>query len=107
MMIDSIELPDPKDFTIDDVAGTTEEVLLSGDRRYLKFGKIKKDIRLFFLGIDDSVKNSIENLASTAGTLSMTLDGKNYSVISYSGPRFMRMKGENQLYQCDWELREI
>ena len=75
MMIDSIELPDPKDFTIDDVTGTTEEVLLSGGRRYLKFGVIKKDIRLFFLGINDSVKNSIENLASTAGTLSIP-DGK-------------------------------
>lgn len=107
MIIDSIELPDPKDFTIDNVTGTTEETLLSGDRRYLKFGKIKKDIRLFFLGIDDSVKNSIESLATTAGTLSMVLDGKTYSVVSYSGPRFVRMKGENQLYQCDWELREI
>lgn len=107
MMIDSIELPDPKDFTIDDVTGTTEETLLSGDRRYLKFDRIKKNIRLFFLGIDDSVKSSIETLASTAGTLNMTLDGKSYSVISYSGPRFVRMKGENQLYQCDWELREV
>ena len=50
MIINSIELPDPKDFTIDDVTGTTEETLLSGDRRYLKFDRIKK-ISFIFLAL--------------------------------------------------------
>ena len=107
MIINSIELPDPKDFTIDDVTGTTEEVLLSGNRRYLKFGNVKRDIRLFFLGIDETVKGLIETLAMSTETLSMFLDGNSYTVVSYSGPRFSRMKGLNQLYQCDWELREV
>jgi len=106
MIIDSNTLPDPADFTIDDITGTTEETLLSGDRRYIKSGKIKKNIRLLFRGIDDSDKGTIETVALSASALSMTLDGKNYTVVSYSGPKFTRMKGQEQLYQCDWELRE-
>mgnify|MGYP000913459399 CR=1 FL=1 len=106
MIIDSNTLPDPADFTIDDITGTTEETLLSGDRRYIKSGKIKKNIRLLFRGIDDSDKGTIETVVLSASALSMTLDGKNYTVVSYSGPKFTRMKGQEQLYQCDWELRE-
>ncbi len=107
MIIDSTELPDPKDFTIDDVTGTTEEVLLSGGRRYLKFDKIKANIRLLFYGIDSTTKGTIETLAASTTTLSMTIDGKTYTVVPYSGPKFTRIKGVNQLYQCDWELREV
>jgi tRNA A37 threonylcarbamoyladenosine dehydratase len=107
MIIGENTLPDPADFTIDDITGTSEETLLSGDRRYLKFGKIKKNIRLLFRGIDDSDKGTIETVALSTGTLSMTLDGKSYTVVSYSGPKFTRMKGQDQLYQCDWELREV
>jgi hypothetical protein len=106
MIINSNTLPDPADFTIDDIVGTTEETLLSGDRRYIKSGKIKKNIQLQFRGIDDSDKGTIETVALSTSALSMTLDGKNYTVVSYSGPKFTRMKGQEQLYQCDWELRE-
>lgn len=106
MIIGTTELPDPQVYDFDDVVGTTEETLLSGDRRYLKFGNIKRNIRLFFLGIDDTAKNNIETLATNTSTMNMTLDGKEYTVVSYSNPRFTRMRGVNKLYQCDWELRE-
>jgi len=107
MIIGENTLPDPTDFTIDETTGTREETLLSGDRRYLKFGNIKKNIRLLFWGINDSNKSAIETLAVSTTTLSMTLDGKTYTVVPYSGPKFTRIKGANQLYQCDWELREV
>jgi len=107
MIISGYTLPDPADFTIDEVTGAREETLLSGDRRYLKFDKIKKNIRLLFWGINNSDKDTIETLAASTTTLSMTLDGKIYTVVPYSGPKFTRIKGTNQLYQCDWELREV
>ncbi len=107
MIINSEVLPDPTDFTIDEITGTKEETLLSGDRRYLKFDKIKKNIRLLFYGIDDTTKETIEELALSSTTLSVTLDNKSYTVVSYIGPKFTRLKGQRQLYQCDWELREV
>ena len=106
MIINGETLPDPTDFTIDEITGTKEVTLLSGDRRYLKFDKIKKNLRLLFYGIDDTTKEAIEELALSSTTLSITLDNKSYTVISYSGPKFTRLKGQRQLYQCNWELRE-
>lgn len=106
MIIGTYTLPDPQDFDISDYVGTRETILLSGDRRYLKYGNIKKNIRLVFYGIDDTDKSNIETLATDTGTLSVTLDGESYTVISYSDPKFTRIKGSNQLYQCNWELRE-
>jgi len=106
MIIGTTELPDPQAYDFDDVVGTSEETLLSGDRRYLKLGNLKRNIRLFFLGIDEGTKDNIETLAINTGIMNMTLDGKTYTVVSYSNPRFTRMRGSNKLYQCDWELRE-
>lgn len=106
MIIGTYTLPDPQDFDISDYVGTSETILLSGDRRYLKYGNIKKNISLVFYGIDDTDKSNIETLATDTGTLNVTLDGESYTVISYSDPKFTRIKGSNQLYQCNWELRE-
>ena len=106
MIIGTYTLPDPQDFDISDYVGTSETILLSGDRRYLKYGNIKKNISLVFYGIDDTDKSNIETLATNTGTLSVTLDGESYTVVSYSDPKFTRIKGNNQLYQCNWELRE-
>jgi len=106
VIIGTYTLPDPQDFDISDYVGTSETILLSGDRRYLKYGNIKKNISLVFYGIDDTDKSNIETLATDTGTLSVTLDGESYTVISYSDPKFTRIKGSNQLYQCNWELRE-
>jgi len=106
VIIGTYTLPDPQDFDISDYVGTSETILLSGDRRYLKYGNIKKNISLVFYGIDDTDKSNIETLATNTGTLSVTLDGESYTVVSYSDPKFTRIKGNNQLYQCNWELRE-
>lgn len=106
MIIGSYTLPDPQSFDVTDYVGTTEEILLSGDRRYLKYGNNKKNISLVFYGISDTDKDNIETLAASTGTLSVTLDGESYTVVSYSDPKFTRIKGSNQLYQCNWELRE-
>lgn len=106
MIIGTYTLPDPQDFDISDYIGTSETILLSGDRRYLKYGNIKKNISLVFYGIDDTDKSNIETLATNTGTLSVTLDGESYTVVSYSDPKFTRIKGSNQFYQCNWELRE-
>lgn len=106
MIINGEILPDPTDFTIDNVTGTREETLLSGDRRYTKFNKMKKNIRLLFSVVDEETKEKIEELTLYSDTLNVTLDNENYIMVSYSDPRFTRLKGQKQLYQCNWELRE-
>jgi len=106
MIIGSYTLPDPQSFDISDYVGTTESILLSGNRRYLKYGNAKKNISLTFYGISDTDRINIETLARNTGALSMSLDGTSYTVVSYSDPKFTRIKGSNKLYQCNWELRE-
>lgn len=107
MTINGILLPDPVGFTIDNITGVNEVTLLSGDRRYVKFDKIKKNIRMTFWGIDDETKETIEDLALSPDTLTLNLDNKNYTVVSFTGPTFERIKGPRVIYQCSWELREV
>ncbi|BER92683.1 hypothetical protein [Atrimonas thermophila] len=105
IQIGGYELPTPQEYEIVQEYRTVEKTLVDGSRRFIKLAG-KRTIRLRWKAIDRDTKDTIDTLNSLETPLAVNIENHSFYAVATRDPVFTRVFAPQELYSCEWELKE-